>query len=221
MFRDGRGLYGRFGEELSSCGFLSNLLVFGVFRPGYTSFMEDFETSGLMSVEEYLELERDSEVRHEYVGGELYAMTGASRRHNTIANNISSLLWIAARGGPCRVHQSDMKVLTPGGPFYYPDVVACGEEPEDEYSEDAPCLIVEVVSPKTEAKDRREKLVAYTKIPTLEAYLIVDQRRKRIEHHFRDGSGEWRKADLIGEGNFSVPCPPGAELSLADIYEGL
>ncbi|MBA2374959.1 MAG: Uma2 family endonuclease [Rubrobacteraceae bacterium] len=185
--------------------------------------MENFSTSGLMSVEEYLELERDSEVRHEYVNGVLYAMTGAGRRHNSIANNISSLLWIAARGGPCRVYQSDMKVLTPDGPFYYPDVmVACGDEPEDEYFEDAPCLLVEVVSPKTESKDRLEKLAAYRKIPTLGAYLIVDQKQRRIERHFRDENGKWNRTELTdGEGRLPAPCPPGAELSLADIYEGL
>ncbi len=188
---------------------------------GYTWVMESFETSGLMSVEEYLELERDSEVRHEYVGGVLYAMSGASRRHNAIASNISSLLWIDARGGPCRVYQSDMKVLTPDGPFYYPDVVvACGEAPEDEYYEDSPCLLVEVVSPKTESKDRLEKLAAYRKIPTLGAYLIVDQKQRRVENHFRDENGKWNRAELT-DGTFPVPCPPGASLSLADIYEGL
>jgi Uma2 family endonuclease len=189
---------------------------------GYTSFMENFERFGLMSVEEYLEFERDSEVRHEYVGGVTYAMTGASRRHNRIAVNILRKLADAAEGGPCRTFISDMKVLTPDDLFYYPDVVvACGEEPEDEYYEDEPCLIVEVVSPNTESKDRREKLVAYRKIPTLEAYLIVDQKRRHVERYFRDRNGEWNRAELTGEGSLPVPCPPGAELSLAEIYEGL
>lgn len=179
-----------------------------------------------MSVEEYLELERDSEVRHEYVNGELRAMSGASRRHNRIAGKIYRRLSdIAdeAEGDPCRVYMSDMKVLTPDGPFYYPDVmVACGDEPEDEYFEDAPCLLVEVVSPKTESKDRLEKLAAYRKIPTLGAYLIVEQKQRRIEIHFRDENGKWNRAELTdGEGSFPVPCPPGAELSFADVYEGL
>lgn len=114
-----------------------------------------------------------------------------------------------------------MKVPVPDGPFYYPDVmVACGEEPEDPYLEDDPCLMVEVLSPKTEATDRREKLLAYRKLPSLGAYLIVAQSEASVERHFRDESGVWQ-TELIAEGCFPVPCPPGAELSLDDIYRGL
>lgn len=175
----------------------------------------------LMTVEEYLAFERNSPVKHEYVGGHVYAMVGVSRRHSRIAGNVFRKLAGAAEGGPCRVHQSDMQVPTPDGPFYYPDVVvACGEEPEDPYIENAPCLIVEVLSESTEAIDRREKLLAYRKIPSLRAYLIVEQEGALVERHFRDEGGEWR-TDLVDEGHIPVPCPPGAQLSLAGIYEGL
>jgi Uma2 family endonuclease len=175
---------------------------------------------GLMSVEEYLRLERDSPVRHEYVGGVLYAMTGASRRHNRIAGNIYRKLADAAGGGPCRTYISDMKVLTPDSLAYYPDVmVACAEEPEDEYLEVEPCLIVEVTSPSSESTDRREKLVAYMKIPSLKTYLVVEQERRHVERYFRDEGGEWHKADLVEEGTIPVPCPPDTELTLAEIYE--
>ncbi|AHY47674.1 Uncharacterized protein conserved in cyanobacteria [Rubrobacter radiotolerans] len=175
-----------------------------------------------LTVEEYLELEKTSSVKHEFVGGEVHAMTGASRRHNTIAGNVFLALRLAARGSTCRVFQSDMKVRVSSDTFYYPDVlVACDDPPEDEYTEDAPCLVVEVVSPSTEATDRREKLAAYKRMPDLKAYLIVSQERKWIERHFRDESGEWRRADLTEEGSFPVPCPPGAALSLAEVYEGL
>lgn len=175
----------------------------------------------LLSVEEYLEFERNSPTKHEYVGGRVYAMTGVSRPHSRISGNIFRKLADAAEGGPCRVHQSDMKVPVPDGPFYYPDVmVACGEEPEDPYLEDDPCLMVEVLSPKTEATDRREKLLAYRKLPSLGAYLIVAQSEASVERHFRDEGGVWQ-TELIAEGCFPVPCPPGAELSLDDIYCGL
>jgi len=174
-----------------------------------------------MSVQEYLEFERNSPVKHEYVGGHVYAMTGASRRHSRIALNVARKLADAAEGGSCRVHQSDMKVPAPDGPFYYPDVVvACGEEPEDEYLEDAPCLIVEVLSPNTEATDRREKLIAYRRIESLMVYLIVAQNEAAVERHHRDARGEWH-AEVIAEGEVPIPCPPGAQLTLDEVYEGL
>ncbi len=176
-----------------------------------------------MSVEEYLEFEKDSGVRHEYVGGVAYAMTGGSGRHNRIGLKIARRLADAAEGTHCRVYMSDMKVSIPNRPFYYPDVmVVCGEEPEHPYYfVKEPCLIVEVTSPNTEATDRREKLEAYKTLPTLMEYLIVSQDGKRAERHFRDGNDEWWRAELTEEGSFAVPCPPGAGLSLTDIYEGL
>lgn len=173
-----------------------------------------------MSVEEYLEFEKDSPMKHEYVGGRVYAMTGVSRTHSRIAGNVFRKLADAAEGAPCRAHQSDMKVLVPDGPFYYPDVVvACGDAPEDEYYEDEPCLIVEVLSPNTAQIDRREKLSAYGRIPSLRAYLIVSRKERRIEHHFRDENNEWN-AETIEEGSIPVPCPPDTRLSLVDIYRG-
>lgn len=176
-----------------------------------------------MSVEEYLEFEKDSEVRHEYVGGIAYAMTGGSGRHNLIGGKIYRRLADAAEGTPCRVYMSDMKVSIPDRPFYYPDVmVVCEREPEHPYYyvED-PCLIVEVTSPNTENIDRREKLEAYTALPTLMEYIIVSQNEKKVERHFRDGNDEWWQAEITDEGSSPFPCPPGTRLSLADIYEGL
>lgn len=175
----------------------------------------------LLSVEEYLEFEKNSPIKHEYVGGHVYAMVGVSRRHSRISGNIFRGLADAAEGGPCRVHQSDMKVPVPDGLFYYPDVVvARGPEPEDPYLEDEPCLIVEVISPNTEPTDRREKLISYRKLPSLRAYLIVEQDETRVERHFRDDNDRWR-TEIIGEGGVPVPCPPDTKLSLTGIYAGL
>lgn len=182
--------------------------------------VERASTQGSLGVEEYLEMEKTATVRHEYVVGEVYAMTGASRRHNRIAGNVYRRLADAAGDGPCRVYMETVK-LRIEDVFYYPDVmVACGEEPEDPYYEDGPCLVVEVLSPKTETTDRREKLAAYRRIPDLKAYLILDQDRARVERHFRDDRGVWQKADLLDGGSFPVPCPE-TSLSLAEIYAGL
>jgi Uma2 family endonuclease len=174
-----------------------------------------------LTVEEYLKLEEGATVRHEYVAGEIHAMTGATRRHNRIAGNIYTVLLGAARNGPCRVYMETVKLRVAEDTIYYPDVmVACGPEPEDIYVESEPCLVVEVVSSSTEMIDRREKLAAYKRMPDLKAYLIVAQDRGWVEIHLRGEDNLWRRGDLVDEGRFSVPCPE-TTLSLAEIYEEL
>lgn len=174
-----------------------------------------------MSIEEYLELERDVPIRHEYVDGWLHAMTGSPRRHNLIEGRIFRMLADAADDTSCRVYINDMKVRTPNDRVYYPDImVVCEPEPDDPYLEHAPCLIVEVASPSTTDKDRRQKLTDYQAIPSLDAYLRVDQDRRRVERYYRDQDGTWLHATLIGDSTVSVPCPE-TELSIAGIYEGL
>jgi Uma2 family endonuclease len=174
-----------------------------------------------LTVDEYLKLEESSTVRHEYVGGEIFARVGATKRHNRIIGNIFGHLWGAARGGACRVYSEGVKLRISGDVIYYPDVmVACGPEGDDPLVEDAPCMVIEVASPGTEATDRREKLAAYKRMPGLEAYLIVAQDQRWVERHFRVEDGTWRRADLLDEGRFPIPCPE-TELSLAQIYEGL
>jgi Uma2 family endonuclease len=145
-----------------------------------------------LSVEQYLALERNSLVRHEFVGGKLYAMTGTSKRHNLIAGNIFRNFSDAADGTDCQVFISDVKVRTPDDAMYYSDVmVVCESSSDDPYVEKEPCLIVEVISPSTEGTDLREKVAAYKRIPSLKAYLIVDQERPRVERHFRTDQGDW------------------------------
>jgi Uma2 family endonuclease len=176
-----------------------------------------------MSVEEYLEFEEGSSVKHEYVDGMVYAQAGASDRHNRISGKIYRRLADTAEGTPCRVYMSDMRLFVSGNTFYYPDVMVACEPPETDnptFRRD-PCLIVEVTSPSTAQTDRREKLTAYRKLPTLRAYLIVEQNEARIEHHFRDENDEWWRAELTGGTSIPLPCPPDAELSVSDIYEGL
>ena len=174
-----------------------------------------------LTIEEYLKLEEGATVRHEYVGGGVFAMVGATKRHNRIIGNALGRLWMAARGGDSLVYSQSVKLRVADDVIYYPDLmVACSPEGNDPLVEDAPCLVVEVASPSTETTDRREKLAAYKRMPGLEAYLIVSQDRKWVERHFRAEDDAWRRADLLDTGRFSVPCPE-TELSLAEIYEGL
>lgn len=174
-----------------------------------------------LSVEEYLEYERDAEVRHEYVAGMIHAHVGTTKRHARIVGNISARLWIAARGGPCRVYASDVKARVSDDVFYYPDVmVACGPDEGDPLYEEEPCFIVEVTSSSTRDIDRREKLAAYKKLPTLKSYLIVEQEESRVEIHHRDERGYWWHSELQDEGTVPITCPE-TTLTLADIYENL
>ena len=175
----------------------------------------------LLTVEEYLRLEETAPIRHEYVAGAVYAMTGATRRHNRIVGNIFARLWTAARGGPCRVYTEAVKLRAARDVIYYPDVmVACGAEGDDPLVEHAPCLVVEVLSPSTESTDRREKALVYKSLSGLEAYLVVHQASRRVERHWRGEDGAWRYSDVVDEGRVPAPCPE-AELTLGEIYEGL
>ena len=105
---------------------------------------------------------------------------------------------------------------------YYPDVmVARGPRPADPRIEDAPCLVVEVLSPSTRRTDRHEKAAVYETIPSLGAYLIVEQDRRLVERRWRDADGLWRRETFDGAGTIPLPCPPGQTLALDAIYEGV
>jgi Uma2 family endonuclease len=133
----------------------------------------------LLTEEEYLAGEAVSQVRHEYLGGVVYAMAGATENHNFLSQNISSGLRSHLRGGPCRVFIVDMRArldtkIPPN--YYYPDVmVACDPRDKNPIFKQFPKIIVEVLSEATERIDRGEKFSNYIQIPTLEEYVLVAQ----------------------------------------------
>ncbi len=179
----------------------------------------------LMSAEEYLESELRSEVRREYVGGQVYAMAGSSLRHSRIAGNIHAHFWQLAQNLPCRVHQEAVKLRVGREDtevaFYYPDImVVCGKRPPDEYYETEPCILVEVLSPSTASVDLREKYLEYTRLPSLRTYLVVDQDTLFVRHWYRDEAGHWNHQDLTGDGNILLPCL-GGQITLPQIYRGV
>lgn len=180
-----------------------------------------------MSVEEYLRTEPDSPVKREYVNGFVYvldnsegvrAQAGASAGHVGIAGNIFAFVRRPARRAGCRPAISDMKLWIEGArTFYYPDVmVACGDQPDD-YFETAPCLLVEVLSRRTAAIDRLAKYAAYTALPSLRTYLIVEQTERRVYAYQRQGDA-WNLTEYEGQGDVPLPCL-GISLSLDEIYE--
>ena len=137
----------------------------------------------------YLELERESETRHELVDGYLYAMTGATDRHDEIAGNLFAALHAHLRGSGCRAHGSNLKVRV-GDDFYYPDVfVRCAGERGDPYFKTDPVLIAEVLSPRTQCYDPGDKRLAYQALPTLREYLLIAQDEPRVELLRRTDTG--------------------------------
>jgi Uma2 family endonuclease len=175
-----------------------------------------------LTLEEYVQGELHSEMRHEYVAGQVYAMASAGERHNRIAGNVFFQLRSSARGGPCGVFMSDIKVRVDSFDVcYYPDgVLVCDSGDDDEYLKHRPCLILEVLSASTEATDRREKWAAYQTIPQLRYYLLADSRHRRMEYYARNTDGEWETATLDPGEVLEVVCDDyRCSLTLADTYE--
>jgi Uma2 family endonuclease len=153
-----------------------------------------------LTVEEYLELEERSNVRHEYIDGQIFAMTGNTESHNVVCGNLYSLIHAHVRGTGCRAYINDMKVhVKVDHSFYYPDIMATCEPFEAKsVFKSLPVLIVEVLSPSTRQVDRREKLVAYRKLSSLREYVIVSQDRKQIEIHRKRSDWQWEIETLQG-----------------------
>jgi len=173
--------------------------------------------------EEYLEFERNSEIRHEYLDGEIFEMAGANKSHNIISANVIRVLGNELFVRECNVYGSDMRVkITATEKYTYPDVVAiCGEEIYEDGTEDTllnPMLIVEVLSKSTEAYDRGAKFEYYQTIESLQEYVLIAQEPFRVEQFVRKDKNIWtyfefrRAEDVVNL--TSIDC----KLTLKDIY---
>ncbi|MFN3638536.1 MAG: Uma2 family endonuclease [Chloroherpetonaceae bacterium] len=170
---------------------------------------------------EYLAFERQSDVRHEYDGGELRLMAGASRTHNLIAGNIFAICHQQLRGKLCKPFMTDMRIwIQATQRYFYPDIaVICGTAPfvQEDMATDA-TLIVEVLSDTTEAFDRGKKFESYQCLPSLQEYVLVSQRAVRVEHFHKLSSSEWRYTVLnTPEAVISLEAI-GVEIPLHEIY---
>ena len=175
--------------------------------------------------EEYLERERRTEEKNEYFSGEIFAMAGASRAHNLISSNVSAALTLQLRDEPCEVYVNDMRVQADRARQYsYPDVVVvCGAPQFQDGREDTlinPEVIVEVLSPSTEASDRGEKFLRYHQIPSLTDYILISQNALHIEHFAKQSDGTRRMSEVSGEEVLLLPSL-GCALPLADVYSKL
>jgi Uma2 family endonuclease len=178
-----------------------------------------------LTFEDWLEAERASlEGRTEYLGGEVFAMTGASVEHNAIVVNIASELRTQMKGRPCQVYANDLKVrIRPADAGKYPDLIAlCGEHQFQDGRRDVllnPSLIGAVLSDSTEAYDRGKKFSIYRQIPSLREYLLVSQHQVLVELYSRADDGRWTLSDFSALTD-SVPLPSvGCTLSLAEVYD--
>ncbi|NJK42861.1 MAG: Uma2 family endonuclease [Pleurocapsa sp. SU_196_0] len=172
-----------------------------------------------MTIEEYLEAERHSEVRHEFVGGLRLPMPASTRRHGAITLNILTALDDIAVARGCELHALDIMTRTVGGRIRYPDIVLSRDPGNHRYFLENPCFIAEVTSDSTADTDHGKKLEEYSRIPSLERYAIVSQvERLVVLYDLRDGS---RTFEVISEmGDFAVPCLE-TRLNLDQIYAGV
>ena len=175
--------------------------------------------------EQYLEIERKAEFRSEYYSGEMFAMSGTSRPHNLIKTNASVQLAQQLRQRPCEVYSSDARVLVaPTGLYTYPDIVVACEEPR--FLDGAldtllnPTVIIEILSPSTEAYDRGRKFGHYRNIESLRAYLMVASESIGAELYTRQPNNQWTlTADARRLEDIVEIESIGCTLKLADIYE--
>ena len=186
--------------------------------------MSDSGGTIYLTNEEYLKFENSASLRHEYICGQIYAMSGATEAHNLLCSNLHILIGNSLLGSGCRVYSSSMKVrVEAADSFYYPDImVTCEAYHADSVFKSAPSLIAEVLSPSTKHIDRREKLIAYRQISSLRQYIIVHQTRMLVEVYDRISIKDWEysrfhKFDevLIKPAGKDLPVP------VRTIYEGL
>lgn len=175
------------------------------------------------TVEEYLAFERSSELKHEYVSGEIVAMAGATRAHNLITGNISQRLRNQLEGQPCETYSNDMRVRTTPADYTYPDVVViCGEPQFEDAELDTllnPMVVVEVLSKSSKTRDRGEKCSDYRGIESVKDILLVAQHKMRVEHYVRQANNDWLLRDVSDPAGLIMIASIGCRLTLAEIYE--
>ncbi|KYF60090.1 hypothetical protein BE08_37895 [Sorangium cellulosum] len=175
-----------------------------------------------LSPEEYLALERSSELKHEYADGEVFAMSGGTREHSLIAANVVGELRSALRARPCEAHASDLRIKNvTANRYVHPDAsVVCGQPLfEDEHRDTLlnPTAVFEVLSESSERYDRGNKFALYRGIPSITDYVLLSQLRVEIEHFCRQPNGTWLLR-VLGPGEQLQLASIGCELAVDELY---
>jgi Uma2 family endonuclease len=182
------------------------------------------DTKRKYTIEEYIELLKNSDERFEFFDGEIVSMAGGKLEHGGIGVNISGELRNRLRERPCRVFNGDVAIKTIlAPPFRFPDVsVVCGEVLSEDFNRVEmllnPLFICEVLSPTTANYDREEKFLAYQAIDSFQEYLLVEQQRPHVTHYLRQPKGGWLRSDIIGMESEIKLESLGVTLPLSEIY---
>jgi Uma2 family endonuclease len=179
-----------------------------------------------ISQEEYLEMERAALDKHEYYQGEVFAMSGASLRHNRIAVNTLTDLANKLKDKSCQPYGSDMRIHIPKNTLYtYPDIsIICGDaELTDDKFDTAtnPSVIIELLSKSTRNYDRFEKFSLYREIASLKEYILIDTQRVHVEKHIRNADNSWQLTDYYSLNDMFIISAVNVSVSLADVYAGI
>jgi Uma2 family endonuclease len=179
-----------------------------------------------MTVEEYIEFEENSEVRHEFIENQLIPMPGTTRIHNTICLNLAILLRFLLKKDAYEIFQENVKVqIIAGKDYTYPDVVITND-PIDLSGDDAyfikhPCVIIEVISKSSRIEDSADKFIRYKSIAALQNYILVDSEKVLVEVRCKTTEGNWEaNTYLRSDGHFPIPAL-GIDLNIEDVYEGV
>ncbi|MEK6304167.1 MAG: Uma2 family endonuclease [Acidobacteriota bacterium] len=183
------------------------------------------ETKHRYTLEEYLALERESDARHEFWDGEIFAMSGGTLAHERILGNVRSMLRNDLRHIKFDVFGTNMQIKVPSAPPYrYADgSVVCGQVEVERFNGNDlllnPVLIYEVLSPSTEAYDRGDKFTYYKSIATLKEYLLIAQHRPHITHFVKQDDGSWSYSETNAlDASIHLPSV-GATFNLSDVYQ--
>lgn len=175
----------------------------------------------VISEQQYLELEKKSKIRHEFMDGEIFSMAGATRKHNLLNTNISRILGNQLEETECEVYANDFRVKIRDGHDVYPDVaVACPEilTEENDLLLLNPIVVFEVLSKSTESRDRGDKAEDYYRLESLQDYILVSQYRVRVEHFSKQSNNEWTLKIYENLENTVELKSIGCEVSLKLIY---
>ena len=176
-----------------------------------------------MTVEEYLQLDRESpDARYDYLDGQVIRCAGGSPQHAEIATNVISILKQFLRGSPCHVFTSDVRIRFSASRYVHPDIaVSCDERDwVDPEAIRYPCLVVEVLSPSTEARDRGQKFADYRACPTIQEYLLINFAYQTVELFRREKNHLWSFQTFAPDANVELTSL-GIQFPVADVYEGI